>query len=238
MRIKKRAAGVVAAVVVVGGLVASTWVGAAGNSDPTSASATTDGIGETLLLVVGGVVAPSEALARLEAINGRYGEFQGLYADSTNAYEAIGALLQTSPDLVATPCLLAGLLDGDCVLGDVIKTVAPVTTQLVDIAALGRTETKALCALSGDACGLPQLQRLLGGDLELDPDATILATGFRTKRGAQDFIESSRAAGITGLVILQVRKLAGGDIGLGQEPAPDGSGPLTGPLADQESYQR
>ena len=239
MRLGKRALGVAATVLALSGLVVSTWVGAAANSDPMSAGRSpTDGVGETLLLVVGDVVPPSEAVDRLQAINERFGEFQGLYADSTNAYDVTGGLLQTSADVVERPCAAGGVLDGECRLGEIVKILEPISTTLVDVSALGRIETTALCATSGDACGLTRIRRLLGEDLELDADATILATGFRTKRGAQDFIESARAAGITGLVTLQVKKIAGGDIGLGQEPAPDGSGPLSGPLSGQESYQR
>jgi hypothetical protein len=51
-------------------------------------------------------------------------------------------------------------------------------------------------------------------------------------------MEFARSVGITGLVTVQAFKLGGGDVGLGQEPHPDGSGPLDGPLDDQESYQR
>jgi hypothetical protein len=36
----------------------------------------------------------------------------------------------------------------------------------------------------------------------------------------------------------QVVKIGGGYVGLGRELHPDGSGPLTAPLADQERYQR
>jgi hypothetical protein len=70
------------------------------------------------------------------------------------------------------------------------------------------------------------------------PNSSLVVAGFRTKRGAEEFLELARAAGVEELVTIQARKIGGGDIGLGQEPHPDGSGPLTGPLADQEVYQR
>jgi hypothetical protein len=59
----------------------------------------------------------------------------------------------------------------------------------------------------------------------------VLVSAFRTEQGAADFIEVARANDAP--AILTPRLLNRGDeyVGLGQEPHPDGSGPLIGPLA-------
>ena len=218
-------------------LLGLTWSSASGNSNTVVPDTTRAiGIGETLLLVVADVVPADEASPRVEALNQRFGDLQGFYTDWTDAYEVTGALLQTSPDLKTESCL--PVVDPDCSIGDLTKVLQPITTTLVGVSELTRSDVRPLCALSGDSCGLAQARRLLGEDARLEPGTAILATAFRTKRGAQEFLELARAAGVNDLVTLQVKKLAGGDVGLGQEPAPDGSGPLTEPLAGQDTYQR
>lgn len=59
------------------------------------------------------------------------------------------------------------------------------------------------------------------------PGAWVLATAFRTKRGAAEFVELARAAGAPAFVTPRVQSLGGWFTGLGQEEAPDGMGPLT-----------
>jgi hypothetical protein len=249
MRFKKNALALVAAMVALSASVAATWTGASGASeqDVVSSDAAT-GVGETLLLVVADVIETPNAIAHMETVNQRFGSLQGFYVDVTDAYEVTGVLLQTSPDLVTESCpdaldgagSIVGLdpIDEDCPVGGLARILEPITTTLVGLDGISRLETALLCARSGDSCGLERVQQLLGDDLQLQPNASILATGFRTKRGAQEFLELARAAGVTDLATLQVKKLGGGDVGLGQEPAPDGSGPLSGPLADQAVYQR
>ncbi|HXF57921.1 MAG TPA: hypothetical protein VNO34_10205 [Actinomycetota bacterium] len=71
------------------------------------------------------------------------------------------------------------------------------------------------------------------------PGTWILLSAFRTLRGAEEFVELARAAtGSSDFLVLRVRKLGGPYVGLGQEPHPDGSGPLRGPLPNQESFQK
>jgi len=72
---------------------------------------------------------------------------------------------------------------------------------------------------------------------QLDPDAVYRLTAFRTRAGAEAFVEMVRDIAEIDASILRVRKLGGPYIGLGQEPAPDGSGPLLNPLPGQERYQ-
>jgi hypothetical protein len=78
-----------------------------------------------------------------------------------------------------------------------------------------------------------------GPDFGLPPGQWFLLSAFRTTRGAEEFLDLARAAtGRTDLVTLRVQKLAGPYVGLGQEPHPDGSGPLLEPLPNPLEYQR
>lgn len=65
----------------------------------------------------------------------------------------------------------------------------------------------------------------------LAPGRWLVLSAFRTLRGAAEFEEQARAAGASSLrrVVTVYRGRAW--IGLGQEPNPDGTGPLNGPLA-------
>jgi hypothetical protein len=246
MRKRKFIAGI-AAVCALGGFLGTTWTGASGESvEDDSSRSSVSAAGETILLVVADVVAHAAAATRLTEINAPFGELQGFYADATDGYEVLGALLQTSADVRVEPCAgvldpltaTSQLIDPSCPLGEVARTLQPIETALVSVDALRSGEARALCVFSGASCGIDRVKDLLGDDLALTGGLSLLTTGFRTKRGAQEFLELARAAGIVDLVTLQVQKLADGDVGLGQEPAPDGSGPLIGPLEDQQSYQR
>jgi hypothetical protein len=58
-----------------------------------------------------------------------------------------------------------------------------------------------------------------------------LVSAFRTEQGANEFASFSTAMGYPAQVLeRRVRSLGGLYAGLGQESAPDGSGPLTGPI--------
>ena len=60
-----------------------------------------------------------------------------------------------------------------------------------------------------------------------------LVSVFRTDAGAQEFASLARALGYPADVLqTRVRSLGGVYAGLGQEAAPDGNGPLVGPIAD------
>lgn len=170
--------------------------------------ATTTGVGETLVMVVAAQIPPAEAERRLASVNATFGDLDGFSVDDASNYEPIGGYLQISPDSIDVPC--AGL---DCPEGlTTVRELQPIDLQLVPLDALT--------------------------SFAFAPQQALIVTGFRTKQGAEDFLELARAAGITALVTLQARKIGGGDIGLGQEPHPDGSGPLLGPLPNQELYQR
>jgi len=65
------------------------------------------------------------------------------------------------------------------------------------------------------------------------PGDQALVSVFRTEAGAQEFAVLARAMGHPAEVLPgRVRSLGGLYAGLGQEAAPDGSGPLVGPIAD------
>jgi hypothetical protein len=252
MRTKGKVHAIVAAILAATlGIATTTWTHAsAGSTDNAILTGpVTDGLGETLLLVVADVVPRADELARLGEINRHFGDLQGFYANDTDGYDVTGALVQTTPDAVATTCppfldvfkTIVGsqLVDVDCPEGRVVNIFQPLATTFVPVADLSTFPFPSPCGGSGLApCQQDRLIELLGDDLRFDPGLSMIGTAFRTKRGAQEFLELARSAGVTDLVTLQVRKLVGGDIGVGQESNPDGSGPLTGPLPDQEHYQR
>jgi hypothetical protein len=177
------------------------------------------GVDETLVLVIAAQVQPSEAAKKLEEINSAFGELQGFAMDASENYEVSGAFVQVSPDTLSTPCAELDCPDG-------VTNVEEL--QPVELRYLAKDAIPTLDAVS----------RMLEGPSSFAAQSTLILTGFRTRRGAEEFIELARAAGVGDLVTVQARKLGGGDICLGQEPHPDGSGPLLGPLPDQESYQR
>jgi hypothetical protein len=172
-------------------------------------SPSTAGVGETLVLVVAAQVPADQAEQTLASVNARFGDLDGFSIDGAAGYQLTGGYAQIGPDTVDVPCGL----ELDCPDGlTTAHQLQPVDLQFVGLDALS--------------------------SLTIDPQQSLIVTGFRTKQGAEEFLELARAAGVTGLVTVQARKVGGGDIGLGQEPAPDGSGPLLGPLPNQELYQR
>lgn len=65
------------------------------------------------------------------------------------------------------------------------------------------------------------------------PGSFALVSAFRTMEGAEDFAELARGFGHDATILPErVRSLGGAYAGLGQEAAPDGSGPLLEPIPD------
>ena len=63
------------------------------------------------------------------------------------------------------------------------------------------------------------------------PGEFALVSAFRTDEGASEFVEMARAFGAPAVIYPErVVSLGGMYAGLGQERAPDGSGPLLGPI--------
>lgn len=75
----------------------------------------------------------------------------------------------------------------------------------------------------------------LGPALDVPVSRHVLVSAFRTEAGAREFLELARAVGAPGILV--ARKLNGGDVyvGLGQEAHPDGTGPLLGPLPEDDT---
>ncbi len=66
-----------------------------------------------------------------------------------------------------------------------------------------------------------------------EPGDFALVSAFRTEAGAQEFVDMATAFGHPAQVLpSRVRSLGGVYAGLGQEAAPDGSGPLLGPIPE------
>lgn len=65
----------------------------------------------------------------------------------------------------------------------------------------------------------------------LSPGRWLVLSAFRTVRGAAEFEEQARFAGAKSLRRIMAVYRGRAWIGLGQEPNPDGTGPLNGPLA-------
>lgn len=69
--------------------------------------------------------------------------------------------------------------------------------------------------------------------LTREPGDFALVSVFRTDEGAKEFAELAASFGHPATILPdRVRSLGGLYAGLGQEPNDDGSGPLTGPVAD------
>jgi hypothetical protein len=65
------------------------------------------------------------------------------------------------------------------------------------------------------------------------PGEFAIVSAFRTQEGADEFVALARSFGVPASVLAtRVRSLGGVYAGLGQEAAPDGSGPLTVPVAE------
>jgi hypothetical protein len=64
-----------------------------------------------------------------------------------------------------------------------------------------------------------------------------LVSAFRTQEGAQEFAELAKLAGAKVVITQRVTSLGGSYAGLGQESAPDGSGPLQEPVPASEPVE-
>ena len=66
-----------------------------------------------------------------------------------------------------------------------------------------------------------------------EPGNFALVSAFRTEEGAREFVELAASFGHPAATLPErVRSLGGLYAGLGQEPDPDGTGPLVGPVVD------
>jgi len=125
-------------------------------SDPSARQPMDRGVGERILLVVGGVY-PTEAAAAQAAAEMSLGDLQGYYVLPVSQFEGLREQLS-------------------------------------------------------------------------DPGDWVVTTGFRTERGAYEFLELASANGVSGFVTERVRNLGPRFFGLGQESNPEGSGPQVGAI--------
>jgi hypothetical protein len=61
-------------------------------------------------------------------------------------------------------------------------------------------------------------------------DEYVLVSAFRTGRGAREFLDLTTAVGASAFVTPRLQNRGFEYVGLGQEPDPDGIGPLTDPI--------
>lgn len=197
------------------------------------------GVGEQLLIVVGGDYA-SEAEAQSAAVP--FGEMQGFYVDSSANYQVLGLYDQTNPDLRAIGCDSpeAGV-GAACTNGArSLQAYQPVVLIYVPLSSAPNllARSRPCGGLGLPPCVEKRFRSLLTDQLQLVPGRYLLLSAFRTKAGAASFVELARTAGSTDVVVLRVVKTGGGYVGLGQEANPDGvSGPLLFPLPDPSRYQ-
>jgi hypothetical protein len=95
--------------------------------------------------------------------------------------------------------------------------------------------TAANAALSfGDVQGyyVAERSQFEGVDASLGsmPGDWLLVSAFRTQEGADQFAEFADIVGAPALVTDRVHNTGERFVGLGQEPAPDGTGPQRGPI--------
>ncbi len=202
------------------------------------------GIGETLVIVIGGDYGSrAEAEAATAAAQRSFGHLQGFYIDESDNYEVLGIYEQTSADLRVIPCPeWRRETRMECPRGlSEVKAY-----QTVNLRHVSRADIRPFLAAREEVgCGTPGFRPCARANLagrltpafSLRPGRFLTLTAFRTKLGAEEFIDFARAAGVADLAVLRVHKLGGGFVGLGQESHPDGSGPLEEPLADPAPYQ-
>jgi hypothetical protein len=194
------------------------------------------GVGETLVLAIADQRSSADASALLASINARFGDLQGFYIDGSANYVLTGVYIQESPDAIAVACSV----EFDCRDGQTLtEALQPVRLRRVTVEEFSSASFPSQCGSTGSPpCQQDRYQQVLGAEPHLTPGHSLVVSAFRTKRGAEHFLEFTRNIGVVGLVTVQARKLTGGDVGLGQESHPDGSGALEAPLSDQESYQQ
>ena len=172
------------------------------------------GVGEELILVVAGQFRDATGLRRASRnLVARFSDVQGFYRGRADDYAITGVHVRVGPNIAIRACT------AECEEGRTTMTVlAPIQLRFVRKASFGT---------------LPMSQRV-----RFKRGALLLLTAFRTKHGAEEFLDLGRTLGLNSLVTVSARKRGGGYVGLGQEPHPDGTGPLLGPLQNQTSYQR
>lgn len=192
-----------------------------------------------MILVVAGRF-PTESAARAAADALSMGDVAGFYVDTAANYRLLGVYDQATPDVLAVACDAVAEAPIDCRAGSgplrVPQDVRLRYVPMADVAAL-LAAPRAGCGRIGAApCVAERLERILQ-DGRLDPSSWLALSAFRTRLGAEQWATWARDHGAT-VAAIRVVKLGGGYVGLGQEPHPDGSGPLFDPPVDPDAAQR
>jgi hypothetical protein len=202
-----------------------------------------DGVGETMLIVVGGHFASlADAQAAAEAAQETFGHLQGFYIDEAANYELVGVYEQMSANQRVVSCAAwKRETKMECPPGlSEVRAYQPVKLRhipRVHARSFLSEKDDARCASPGfRPCARSRLGQLLTAELALTPGQFLLLNAFRTKQGAAEGVEFARMAA-EHVVVMQVRKIGGGYVGLGQEAHPNGTGPLDRALPDPAKYQ-
>jgi len=200
------------------------------------------GVGERLILVVGGVFDSSEE-ADSAAAGLSFGDMAGFYVDTTDNYRVIGFYEQTSPDALSVACEDLPESGDGCPRGTSVAVLQPVSLRFRELADasgfLAGPDDPQCESIGSPPCTSMRLRGLLvRPSWEFAPGRYLLVSALRTRLGAEEFVELARNRGAA-VSAVRVVKLGGPYVGLGQEAHPDGvSGPLLSPLPDPDQYQR
>lgn len=201
------------------------------------------GVGETILIVVGGDFGSlAEAEAARATAQLTFGHLQGFYIDEADNYQVVGVYEQTSADQRVVPCAdWKRQTRMECPPGiSHVKAYQDVALRHIALAGarsfLSANDQSGCGSPGSGPCARANLARLLTPALTLRPGRFLLLNAYRTKQGAADGVDFARTA-VPRVSVLRVRKIGGGYVGLGQEGHPDGTGPLNGPLADPATHQ-
>lgn len=113
-------------------------------------------------------------------------------------------------------------------------TLSAGTDERLIVLIAGEFDARATATAAADEMGFGDIQGFYVAPSDAfdgEPAGRwLLVSAFRTQAGAASFVEIARAAGVTYTRRI-VTTYGGTDpIGLGQEPHPDGTGPLLAPL--------
>ncbi len=232
--------------------------------EPVSTLPLVSGDGESLVIVTGGIFDTREqalAAAKKTAV----GDMQGFYVDTTDNYTVKGVYPQATREtfrircgdnlvdsvtqladvgVITTPFQVQRLCDkSDTAVSEVYETLdftVPVQLGVKAPVLEMTTWTWSVPNCMAPTADTPEcMQQSVAFSLTgtaLPPGKYLLLSGFRTKFGAEQFMDFMRSADFR-VSALQVSKRGSQYVGLGQEPHPDGSGPLQVELPSQETYQ-